>query len=44
MDIIKGIIDYISTPTISFTLLTIAFPFIFPPSDWFDKKNRDWGI
>ena len=44
MDIIKGIIDYISTPTISFTLLTISFPFIFPPSDWFDKKNRDWGI
>ena len=44
MDYIKNFIDYLSAPTISFTLLTVAFPFIFPPTDWFDKKNRQWGI
>ena len=44
MDYIKNIIDYLSAPTISFTLLTVAFPFIFPPNDWFDKKNKEWGI
>ena len=44
MDYIKSFIDYLSAPTISFTLLTVAFPFIFPPTDWFDRKNREWGI
>ena len=44
MDYIKGFIDYLSAPTISFTLLTVAFPFVFPPTDWFDKKNKEWGI
>mgnify|MGYP001329048795 FL=1 len=44
MQYIKSFIDYLSYPTISFTLLTVAFPFIFPPTDWFDKKNRQWGI
>ena len=44
MSYIKSFIDFLSTPTISFTLLTFAFPFIFPPNDWFDKKNRQWGI
>ena len=43
MDLIKSIIDFLSAPTISFTLLTVAFPFIFPPTDWFDKKNRQLG-
>ena len=38
MDSIKHFIDYISAPTISFTLLTIILPFLFPPTDWFDKK------
>ena len=44
IDIIKHSIDYISTPTISFTLLTILFPIIFPPTNWFDKINRKLGI
>ena len=44
MDYIKNFIDYLSAPTISFTLLTVAFPFIFPPNDWFDKKNKEWGV
>ena len=41
---IKHTIDYISSPTISFTLLTVLFPFLFPPSDWFDKVNRKLKI
>jgi hypothetical protein len=41
---IKDFLDYLSTPTISFTLLTVLFPFIFPPTDWFDKKSRQLGF
>ena len=41
---IKHTIDYISAPTISFTLLTVLFPFLFPPTDWFDKINRKLKI
>ena len=44
IDSIKHIIDYISAPTISFTLITVLFPFIFPPTDWFDKINRKLRI
>ena len=44
MDFIKSFIDFLSAPTISFTLLTVTFPFIFPPTDWFEAKNRQWGI
>jgi hypothetical protein len=44
MSYIKNLFDFLSAPTISFTLLTVAFPFIFPPSDWFDKKNKQWRI
>ncbi|SVD81103.1 uncharacterized protein METZ01_LOCUS433957, partial [marine metagenome] len=44
MHFIKSFIDFLSAPTISFTLLTVAFPFIFPPTDWFDKKNRQLGL
>ena len=44
IDSIKHIIDYISAPTISFTLITVLFPFIFPPTDWFDKVNRKLRI
>ncbi len=40
IDYIKNTVDFISTPTISFTFLTVAFPFLFPPTDWFDKVNR----
>ena len=41
---IKNTIDYLSTPTISFTILTVIFPFLFPPTDWFDKVSRKFGI
>jgi len=41
---LKHFIDYISAPTISFTLLTVFFLFIFPPTDWFDKINKKLGI
>ena len=41
---LKDIIDYISTPTISLTILTVSFPFLFPPTDWFDKVNRKLGL
>tara|TARA_B110000116_G_C16799423_1_gene569190 strand:+ start:2546 stop:3664 length:1119 start_codon:yes stop_codon:yes gene_type:complete len=41
---LKHIIDYISAPTISFTLITVLFPFIFPPTDWFDRINRKLRI
>ena len=50
MEFIKSLFDSIitfgnpSAPTIPFTLLTIIFPFIFPPTDWFDEKNRQWGL
>jgi hypothetical protein len=40
----KAIIDTLSTPTISFTILTVLAPFLFPPTDWFDKMNRKLGI
>ena len=41
---IKSAIDWLSTPTISFTILTVIFPFIFPPSDWFEKIHRKFGF
>ena len=44
LDSIKHIIDVLSSPTISFTLLTVVFPFIFPPTDYFDRINRYLGI
>ena len=44
MESIKHFIDYLSAPTISFTLLTILSPFIFPPTDWFDRKSRQFGF
>ena len=48
MQYIKDFIDFLTSyggaPTISFTLLTVGFPFVFPPTDWFDKKNKEWGV
>ena len=41
---IKSAIDALSAPTISFTLLTVLFPFFFPPSDWFEKIHRKLGF
>ena len=40
----KALIDALSTPTISFTILTVLAPFLFPPTDWFDKINRKLGL
>ena len=39
LEIIKNFIDFLTTPTISFTLLTILTPLLFPPTDWFDKVS-----
>ena len=44
IDTFKSVIDALSTPTVSFTLLTIFIPLVFPPTDWFDKINRKFGI
>ncbi len=41
---LKSVIDAISAPTISFTILTVAFPFFFPPTDWFEKIHRKLGF
>ena len=41
---IKSAIDWLSAPTISFTILTVIFPFLFPPSDWFEKIHRKFGL
>ena len=40
----KSIVDYLSSPTISFTILTVLTPLVFPPTDWFDKISRKLGI
>jgi hypothetical protein len=40
----KEFINIISEPIISFTLLTILFPLLFPPTDWFDKIHRKLGL
>ena len=40
----KEIVNIISEPIISFTVLTIIFPFLFPPTDWFDKIHRKLGL
>jgi len=40
----KSVIDTLSAPTVSFTLLTLLTPLIFPPTDWLDKLNRKLGI
>ena len=40
LGVIKDFIDFLTTPTISFTLLTVLTPILFPPTDWFDKLSR----
>ncbi len=44
IELFKTSIDFLSAPTISFSILTVLFPFIFPPTDWFDKINRKLKI
>ena len=40
----KELINYIHNPTIAFTLLTVGFPFVFPPTDWFEQKHRQFHL
>ena len=44
INLFKTSVDFLSAPTISFTILTVLFPFVFPPTDWFDKINRKLRI
>ena len=44
INLFKTSVDFLSAPTISFTILTVLFPFVFPPTDWFDKINRKLKI
>ena len=43
-DWLKAIINVSSTPSISFTLLVVIIPFVFPPTDWFEKWHRKLGL
>ena len=40
----KEIVNTISNPTILFTSVLIIFPFVFPPTDWFEKWHRKLGL
>jgi hypothetical protein len=40
LDALKTLIDFISSPSISFTLILVAFPFVFPPTSWFERWHR----
>ena len=44
LEIIKNSIDFLTVPTIAFTLLTVFTPLLFPPTDWFDKISRKLGF
>ncbi len=44
LDSFKHTVDYLSSPTISFSILTVLTPLVFPPTDWFDKLNRKLGF
>ena len=44
LDVFKSTVDYLSAPTISFSILTVVTPILFPPTDWFDKINRKLGF
>ena len=41
---IKNFMNFFSEPIVSFTFMTIIFPFIFPPTDWFEKKHKQFGF
>ena len=44
LETFKHTADYLSSPTISFSILTVVTPILFPPTDWFDKINRKLGF
>ena len=44
MDQFKNFIDYLSQPTIMFTLFFIGFPFFFPINNFFDKWHKRFRL
>jgi len=44
LDAFKNSVDFLSTPTISFSMLTVLTPLLFPPTDFFEKLNRKLGF
>lgn len=40
MEELKHFINEISHPTVILTAILLVFPFIFPPSNWFEKWNK----
>ena len=44
LETFKHTVDYLSAPTISFSILTVVTPILFPPTDWFDNLNRKLGF
>ncbi len=42
--LIKNVIDLLSQPSISLTLILLAFPFVFPPTDKFEAWHRKMKI
>ena len=44
LETFKHTVDFLSDPTISFSILTVVTPILFPPTDWFDKLNRKLGF
>ena len=44
IDLFKEFVNIASEPIISFTVLTILFPLIFPPTNWFEKIHYKLGF
>ena len=44
MENFKTLVNYLSNPTILVTGVLILFPFIFPPTNWFEKVNTKLKI
>ena len=44
IEALKAFLNLLNTPTIMFTVLTVSFPFLFPPTEWFEKKHRQFGL
>ena len=40
LELIKNTIDFLSQPSISLTMILVAFPFVFPPTEKFDVWHR----
>ena len=40
----KEIVNTVSNPTILFTSVLILFPFVFPPTNWFEKYHRKFYL